>query len=211
SLVLQSASPLYPPSLHDALPISDQFTRGGLIAEGQPVDEEVRYAAAGEFGHVLGHRSQGGPLSMVQLDDRPRHGRAPFLLPDLSPGCCLPLKPVIPRSHCLNVADDTNLSRCLPGLRYSAERRAAHVGDLRGDPFACRTGAARPDQATMSKAVDGALVTAREPVDEQIRLHAQGDLGAAASHRPQRRPLPMVEFVAPGHRCAFPRWSSTPV
>src|SRR5690606_14441831 len=41
---------------------TDQFTRGGLIAEGQPVDEEVRYAAAGEFGHVLGHRSQGGPL-----------------------------------------------------------------------------------------------------------------------------------------------------
>src|SRR5690606_18494641 len=93
---------------------TDQFTRGGLIAEGQPVDEEVRYAAAGEFGHVLGHRSQGGPLSMVQLDDRPRHGRTPFLLPDLSPGCCLPLKPVIPRSHCLNVADDTNVSRCLP-------------------------------------------------------------------------------------------------
>src|SRR5690606_21283602 len=41
---------------------TDQFTRGGLMAEGQPVDEEVRYAAAGEFGHVLGDRSQGGPL-----------------------------------------------------------------------------------------------------------------------------------------------------
>src|SRR5690606_34739575 len=102
---------------------TDQFTGGGLVAERQAVDEEVRYAAAGEFGRVLGHRAQGGPLSMVQLDDRPRHGRAPFLLPGLSPGRWSLLNLVIAKSHWRNVADDTKRSRRAARMRYRAERR----------------------------------------------------------------------------------------